>query len=89
MVVLDLKTYQEVAKMDGHQSNVLGMVVVENVLYTIDKDTLKVWDLSNYGLVNSVPVPQEYGFFTRLALWNGKLATLTEKKPDVLLWECP
>jgi len=82
--VYDLKTFKEVAKMEGHNGQVRALVKVGNTLFSAGSDqTVKMWDLTKYGLVNSVTLPAGA---SSIDFWNGQLVTNDLSKGCVSLW---
>jgi len=74
ILVIDLKTYKQVAKMEGHNGIVRDLVKCGNTLFSAGSSdqTLKMWDVTRHGLVNSVTHDQGY---TSVDIWNGQLVS--------------
>jgi len=82
--VYDLKTYKQIAAMSGHGMNGCSCLGVDGPILYSGGDSLKMWDLTHFGLVNSI-APPDPGYMAGFTLWNGKVASYAVK--DVLIWE--
>jgi len=79
---IDLKTYKEVAKLEGHRPSMLKCLCVDGPALYSGGDSFMMWDLTRNALVNSVPPKNQV---SDVAIWNGKVVTVDN--PDVLVWE--
>jgi len=78
----DLKTYKEVAKLEGHRPGCLRCLCVDGPALYSGGEALMMWDLTRNALVNSVPAKGQVG---AVRVWNGKVVNLDN--PDILIWE--
>lgn len=88
ILVIDLKTYQQVARMEGHNGPVVSLRKVGTTLFSAGADkTLKMWDLTKHGLVNSVACERGVRW---LEIWNGQLisAPANPQELEVSIWGC-
>jgi len=87
IVAFDLNTGTQLFVLEGHNSEVTAMAIKYNTLFTTSTDkTIKIWDLTKKGFVNSIPI-QEPG--VDLTFWGEQMVTLQATHPvnTIKLWE--
>jgi len=68
----DLKTSKKVHEFQGHSSDVNVITTFGKTLFSSSDSTLKIWDLNNHGLLNSLQHP---GGVVTATIWNDQLVT--------------
>jgi len=82
--VIDIKTHKLIHELKGHTHYVKSLTGCGTTLFSGSSDnTIKIWDLNNWGLVNSLP--NESNVFT-MAIWNGQLASADPKEFVIKVW---
>lgn len=81
ITIIDLTTYQPVTKLRGECR---CMALAGNTLFAADLTRIRVWDLTNSGLINSLDEPDG---IRNIGVWRNQLLSLSKSsKAVVKVW---